>query len=234
MDISPFIKDAQKIQDQTGIPASIILGQIMLESGGRYSGGLSGLAVQGKNLFGIKGKGTAGSVSMPTTEYVNGKAVKVNADFRKYNSYYESMLDHAKLLSKDRYSKYLKEADTINEFAEGIKKGGYATDPSYVNKLLGVIQKNNLNQYDNGKIKFNPIAAADTPAGEAAAPEGNGGIMEKVFFNTVRAGLVIMLFILMVIFFLKAFPVTETVSNVAGSVNPALKKINKLTKGAKA
>lgn len=64
----------------TGVPASLTIAQATLES----NWGTSGLALQVNNLFGIKGKGTAGSVEMPTTEVVNGKAVMVAASFRKY------------------------------------------------------------------------------------------------------------------------------------------------------
>lgn len=227
VDISPFIKDAQKIQSETGIPASIILGQIMLESGGQYAGGLSGLAVKGKNLFGIKGTGTAGSVTMPTTEVYNGVAQKVNASFRAYNSYYESMLDHAKLLSKERYAKYLKSATTVNEFAQGIKNGGYATDPSYVSKLLGIISKNNLNQYDSGKISFTPIAGGSSTGSSenSTNPTDNkpDGMVSEVFYQVVRFGGVLLLFILMVVFFLQAFPSVENVTNPIKKVKGVLK-----------
>jgi flagellum-specific peptidoglycan hydrolase FlgJ len=152
MNIDQFTQDAIKLQQQTGIPASITLGQIILESSGSYPGGLSGLAYNGKNLFGIKGSGSAGSISMPTSEFVNGHYIRVNASFAKYNSYYDSMVAHAKLLSNERYAKYLRNAKTINAYAQGIKDGGYATDPNYVSKLLNIINKNNLHKYDTSNF----------------------------------------------------------------------------------
>lgn len=231
VDISPFIKDAQKIQKETGIPASIILGQIMLESGGRYSGGLSGLAVQGKNLFGIKGTGTAGSVYMPTTEYQNGKYVSVTAPFRKYNSYYESMQDHAKLLSSSRYATHLTNAKSVNEFAEGIKKGGYATDPNYVSKLLGVIDKNNLHQYDSGNIDFKPITDTGTGDSSPSLPDTSKlGMTETIFYHTLRSIFILLLFVLMVVFFLKAFP---AVGDTATNLVPATRTLKTVAKGVK-
>jgi hypothetical protein len=250
VDISPFVKDAQAIQKETGIPASIILGQIMLESGGKYAGGLSGLAVQGKNLFGIKGSGTAGSIYLPTTEYVNGQYQKVSAAFRKYNSYYESMLDHAKLLSKERYAKHLANAKTVNDFAKGIKAGGYATDPNYVSKLLGVISSNNLNKYDSGNIAFQPLTGSEaslggnttgggtTGGGSSPSPSTDGlGTMETIFFHVIHAGLLLLIFIIGVIFFFKAFPAVEgvasTVTPPAGKVVKAVSKARKVSKVAK-
>jgi flagellum-specific peptidoglycan hydrolase FlgJ len=144
--ISPFVSDAQKLQQEEGIPASIILGQILLESSGRYNG-LSGLAYEAKNLFGMKGTGTAGSVHMDTTEYVNGQKIITKAPFAKYNTYYDSMAAHTKLLLRPRYQQHLKNAKTIGDYARGIHDAGYATDPNYAAKLMKVIY-----QYDLWKL----------------------------------------------------------------------------------
>ncbi|MDQ6598453.1 glucosaminidase domain-containing protein [Bacillus salipaludis] len=148
--IAPFVPDSQKLEQVTGVPASITLGQIILESSGRYNG-LSGLAYKAKNLFGIKGTGTAGSVKVETTEYVKGEKIVVIAEFAKYKTYYDSMLDHANLLLTPRYQKYLKDATNIVDYAHGIHDAGYATDPEYANKLLKIIY-----QYDLWKLdEFN-------------------------------------------------------------------------------
>lgn len=144
--IGPFVPDAQKLQQEKGVPASITLGQIILESLGNNNG-LSGLAFEAKNLFGIKGTGTAGSVYMDTTEYVNGQPIITTAQFAKYNTYYDSMVDHADLLLSSRYQKYLKNAKSIIDYAHGIQDAGYATDPNYATKLLKIIY-----QYDLWKL----------------------------------------------------------------------------------
>ncbi|HZG72218.1 MAG TPA: glucosaminidase domain-containing protein [Chondromyces sp.] len=145
--IAPFVPDAQKIQKETGVHASIILGQIILESSGSYNG-LSGLAYEAKNLFGVKGTGTAGSVYMNTTEYINGQKIITKAQFAKYKTYYDSMLDHAHLLLKPRYQKYLKDAATIVDYAQGIHKAGYATDPNYASKLVKIIYQYDLLRFE--------------------------------------------------------------------------------------
>ncbi|WML44824.1 glucosaminidase domain-containing protein [Neobacillus sp. PS3-40] len=145
--ITPFVLDAQKLQQEKGVPASITLGQIILESSGNYNG-LSGLAFEAKNLFGIKGTGTAGSVNWDTTEYVNGQKIVINAKFARYKTYFDSMVDHANLLLTPRYQKYLKDVTSIVDYAQGILDGGYATDPNYANKLLKVIYQYNLLELD--------------------------------------------------------------------------------------
>lgn len=144
--IKPFVADAQKLQQDKGVPASITLGQIILESSGSYNG-LSGLAYEAKNLFGIKGTGTAGSEYWDTTEYVNGKKVSKKSKFAKYKTYYDSMKAHANLLLTPRYQKYLRNVTSIVDYANGIHEAGYATDPNYVNELLKIIY-----QYDLWKL----------------------------------------------------------------------------------
>jgi flagellum-specific peptidoglycan hydrolase FlgJ len=167
-DITPFIKDAQELEKKTGIPASVTLAQIIQESSGKYEGGLSGLAVQAKNLFGIKGNGTAGTYAASSGEYLNGVYKSVTSNFAKYNSYYESMVDHAAFLSKDRYASKLKDAKSVNDYVHAIKAGGYATDPNYENALLGIINSKDLHQYDGKDFTFKPTAAQ-------AGAEGTGG-----------------------------------------------------------
>lgn len=145
--IAPFILDAQRIQEEKGVHASIILGQIILESSGRYNG-LSGLAYEGKNLFGIKGTGTAGSITMNTYEYYDGQKVTVPAQFAKYATYYDSMLAHANLLTSPRYQRYLRNAQSVEEYARGIQEAGYATDPNYSSRLIGIIHTYGLTSFD--------------------------------------------------------------------------------------
>lgn len=127
----------------TGVPASLTIAQGCLES----ANGNSGLSTKANNLFGIKGKGTCGSVTMSTTEYVYGKAIKVDAAFRAYNNWGESVSDHSSLLT--RLSRYKDVLNTDGKTAAiEIQKAGYATDPNYSNLLIGIMDKYNLYQYD--------------------------------------------------------------------------------------
>jgi flagellar protein FlgJ len=59
--------------------------------------------------------------------------------FRAYGSYTESFQDYAKLLSDNpRYAGVLGKGD-VSQFAQGLQRAGYATDPHYAEKLVGVI-----------------------------------------------------------------------------------------------
>ncbi|NBD21425.1 flagellar assembly peptidoglycan hydrolase FlgJ [Aquabacterium fontiphilum] len=133
---------ARAAEASTGIPAHHILGQAALESGWgrreiRMPDGSSS-----HNLFGIKAtsswKGKVAEVT--TTEYIGGVPRKVTARFRAYDSYEEAFKDHARLLSNSpRYSQTAAKADTAVGFAQGLQRGGYATDPAYADKLTRVI-----------------------------------------------------------------------------------------------
>ncbi|MCY8915034.1 glycoside hydrolase family 73 protein [Bacillus atrophaeus] len=238
VNISPFVKDAQAIQKETGIPASIILGQIMLESGGSNPGGLSGLAYYSKNLFGIKGRGTAGSATMGTTEVYGGKTHHVNAGFAKYNSYSDSIRAHAQLLSKPRYASKLKNAKSVEDYAKGIKAGGYATDPSYVNKLLGIISSNNLHQYDDGDITFKGTSGSEA-SGETSSSGGKDlSFISSIMYGTFRWSLIIGLGVVAITFFMKAFPpvgdVAKGTASTALDVVPGGRVVKSVGRGAKA
>lgn len=228
-DITPFIKDAQRLQDQTGIPASITLGQIILESSGSYKNGLSSLAANAKNLFGVKGTGNGGTVIMPTNEVSNGRVITTQAGFRKYNSYYDSMLDHAKVLSAPRYQTHLKNAKSINEYAKGIKAGGYATDPNYSNKLLNIIGSYDLHKYDTGNMQYTPIAGG-TSNSTTSKDDSKSNMIESIFTQVVRVIALLTVFILMIIFFMRAFPAVEDTATSVMPQTKALKAVKKLTK----
>lgn len=125
---------------RSGVPASITLAQGMLESGN----GESKLATKGKNHFGIKcHKGWTGK-SMKVDDDARGEC------FRVYDSVEESYRDHSDFLRyRDRY-KFLFDLDRTDYkgWAYGLKKAGYATDPSYAAKLVRYIEDNNLSRFD--------------------------------------------------------------------------------------
>jgi Muramidase (flagellum-specific) len=138
--LAPYAIEDRKL---TGVPASLTIAQGCLES----ANGNSGLSIKANNLFGIKGKGSCGSATMPTTEYVNGKAIKVDAAFRAYNNWGESVSDHSSLLT--RLSRYKNVLNTDGKTAAiEIQKAGYASDPNYSKLLISIMDKYNLYQYD--------------------------------------------------------------------------------------
>ena len=138
--VKKYADMAVKEMVRSGVPASITLAQGMLESGS----GMSRLATQGNNHFGIKcHKGW------------EGKSMKVDDDapnecFRVYSSVADSYKDHSDFLRyRDRY-KFLFDLERTDYkgWAYGLKKAGYATDPGYPAKLIKYIEEYKLYKYD--------------------------------------------------------------------------------------
>lgn len=127
---------------RTGIPASITLAQGMIES----DYGHSTLAREGNNHFGIK---CHNDWTGPTIRHHDDKR---NECFRKYGKPEESFYDHSDFLkSGSRYSFLFKiEHTDYKGWARGLKKAGYATNPSYASMLISTIEENNLWYFDRG------------------------------------------------------------------------------------
>lgn len=135
---------AERVAQESGIPASFMLGQAGHETGWGKSEIKHKDGSNSFNLFGIKaGKGWTGKVAeITTTEYINGKAQKVTAKFRAYDSYEDSFRDYAKLIKDSpRYEKAesVAQSGSAMAYASALQKAGYATDPEYAKKLGGAI-----------------------------------------------------------------------------------------------
>ena len=145
---------ALKCQDETGYPASVTIAQIIQESGfvkygpgGEDHQGLSYLAYQYCNLFGVKGTGTAGSVSMRTGEQTSsGKYYTTTADFRVYNTYTECIEDRTKLI-KRAYSDLISGVTDANTFAARIGSR-WATSLQYSQHLIQQMERYDLYRLD--------------------------------------------------------------------------------------
>ncbi|PKR81035.1 N-acetylmuramoyl-L-alanine amidase [Brumimicrobium salinarum] len=122
-----------------GIPASITLSQGILESGF----GNSKLAQQANNHFGIKCHDWEGESFLKDDD-------KRNECFRKYDDAAQSYEDHSLFLtSRSRYAPLfeLKTTD-YKGWAKGLKTAGYATNPAYAKRLIELIERYELYQYD--------------------------------------------------------------------------------------
>lgn len=144
------IKDAViKHNKNYGLFPSVTLAQAALES----NFGQSQLAKNYFNLFGVKGNEKNGAL-FSTKEFVNDKWITINDYFKIYNSFDESIEEHSKLLAygttwnKNQYAAVLN-AKNYQEAAYGLIKSGYATDPTYDEKLIKLIKQYHLTQYDN-------------------------------------------------------------------------------------
>jgi peptidoglycan hydrolase FlgJ len=133
---------AALVSRESGIPASYMIGQAGHETGWGKSEIRHADGTPSHNLFGIKATGGwKGKVAeITTTEYINGEPRKVTAKFRAYDSYADSFRDYASLIGNSpRYDKVMDQIGSVQGFASGLQKAGYATDPQYAAKLSRAI-----------------------------------------------------------------------------------------------
>ena len=148
----PFALETER---KTGISALFILAQSALETGWAKS-------IPDNNMFGVKAKAgtppekrqlvvtkevlSSPNVAFPEiiriTKRADGKyQYEVKDWFRKYDSPEESFTDHANLfVNNKRYAKALQVKSDPYKFAEEVAKAGYATEPTYAERLKGVIR----------------------------------------------------------------------------------------------
>ena len=125
-----------------GIPASITLAQGLLES----SAGRSDLVIQGNNHFGIKCHGWTGRTIYHDDD-ARGEC------FRAYKNALESYEDHCKFLRERPRYRSLFDLDRTDyrSWAYGLKRAGYATNPSYAQMLINIIELYKLYEFDKAK-----------------------------------------------------------------------------------
>ena len=123
-----------------GIPASISLAQGLVES----RSGQSKLAKRNNNHFGMK---------CFSKKCKKGHCSNFSDDhhkdfFRIFNSPWESWRAHSQMLANGRYSRLKKYGRDYRKWAYGLKSIGYATDRTYAEKLIGMIERYDLYKYD--------------------------------------------------------------------------------------
>ena len=163
---------------RSGVPASITLSQGLLES--RY--GLSALAAEGHNHFGIKCHNDWKGKTMAVDDDAKGEC------FRVYDADIDSFHDHSDFLRyRDRY-KFLFDFPVTDykAWANGLKKAGYATDPAYPAKLIKLIEDYDLGRFDKAKpADFEPggkYADLGAAAPASAAPDNDKPLDDRALF----------------------------------------------------
>jgi len=141
-----------KLWDKFGILPSVAGGQAVLES----AWGSSGLAIKYHNLFGIKGSYKGNTAMLNTWEVYGGKRYDIKAGFRAYPDWNTSVLDYGVFLTVNpRYKKALHIKEYRRQI-EAIHQAGYATDPAYSDKVISIIEKYKLHEWDKKVLKDAP------------------------------------------------------------------------------
>lgn len=149
---------------RTGIFASVTLGQAWFEAhcGEQVPPGSN-------NIFGIKCGTWEGECSVAnTSEFENGGYINISAGFRVYPSIEAGIEDHSAVLLQDRYvNAGVLDAKNYKEQVYALVRGGYATEPSYAETLIAIIEENGFDKWD---VKVNTTSSLDN-----CAPVGNSG-----------------------------------------------------------
>lgn len=160
-----------EMQAEYGHPVSTGLAQIIAESGFGYYGpggengqGLSRLAYEQKNLFGIKwfpgDSFASGKYDYTTGEQTgSGGNYEIVAAFSVYPGYTACIKQRAWMLERSPYSEHVAaykrrgdgaySRDEADHFMAGIREAGWATSLSYVEHCTSLMQTYNLYRFDN-------------------------------------------------------------------------------------
>lgn len=136
----------------------------------------SGWNLNAKTLFGIKGKGFTAT----TSEYYNGNKVTIEASFRAYPNIASSVVGYYDFLrDTPRYAKALNNSnykDAVDKLIHTTDGAPYATDPEYISKVISIIEKYNLTEWDKREAQPQPqLKSIDEVAREVIAGKwGNG------------------------------------------------------------
>ncbi|HVZ55092.1 MAG TPA: glucosaminidase domain-containing protein [Chitinophagaceae bacterium] len=173
---------------RTGVPASIKLAQGIHET----QAGTSDLVRESNNHFGIKCKSTWTGESVTHDDDARGEC------FRKYPTAEDSYRDHSDFLKgSPRYASLFQLDPTdYRDWAWGLKKAGYATNPKYAQILIQLIEQYHLNDYTLialGRLRGDSadLAAAgkpvpDQPASDVAG-KGHSGIPQDSTVQPVES-----------------------------------------------
>ena len=172
--ITKFSRSASLTMDRIGIPASIVLAQGVLES----AAGTSELAMAAKNHFGIKCSGNwNGKTYKKRDDDRDNDGNIIESCFRSYETVDESFVDHGQFLRDPRKSTrygFLFNLDRTDykAWARGLQSSGYATAPDYADKLINLIERYKLYDYDRPGSKPPAFPTEGGGQGQPAKPVG--------------------------------------------------------------
>ena len=142
--VRTFMPHAEAAARELGVDPQALLAQAALETGWGKSVPCNANGECSFNLFGIKatGRWNGDSVSVPTLEFEEGIPVRKAERFRAYSSAADSFRDYASLIRNNpRYENALGTGSDVAGFATALQQGGYATDPSYADKIVRIARE---------------------------------------------------------------------------------------------
>ena len=142
--VTELYDSAEQAASKLGVAPSTLLAQAALETGWGQHLPSSKDGQHGFNLFGIKADDRwSGPVTpVETLEYYDGQPIKVNASFRRYDSFEQSFNDYVDFVSsQSRYQPALEKATDAAGYIQALQNAGYATDPKYAEKVQDILKR---------------------------------------------------------------------------------------------
>jgi flagellum-specific peptidoglycan hydrolase FlgJ len=146
--ITAATKAARKSSAASSLPAGVTVAQAALES----AWGASRLAQKAANYFGIKARGDAPFIAMPTSEVIDGVEQKTTARFARYASMEECFAARDRIiLTAPIYAEARGHAAESEAFIHSLAKH-WATDPAYAEKLWGLYREYGFDHIDKKNL----------------------------------------------------------------------------------
>ncbi|MDH2293914.1 flagellar assembly peptidoglycan hydrolase FlgJ [Cobetia sp. 1AS1] len=141
--VAEFGPAAQAASRESGLPAELILAQAALETGWGQRRIHTETGTDSHNLFGIKaGSSWQGdSTTVLTTEYRDGRRMRLEDSFRVYPDQASALRDHAALLTGAQRYAHVTRSPDAESAARALQEAGYATDPHYADKLISIMSR---------------------------------------------------------------------------------------------
>jgi len=133
--LESFMPAAYKVCAEYGVPPQVCVAQAALESGW-------GIAAGGYNYFGLKGKGTAGSSSWASNEFIDGQKVLKTSSFAKFLNMEDGIRGYCQAVTGNAWFKPAAQLypNDPAKFVTWLWGSGYASGPNYSNTLVGVMR----------------------------------------------------------------------------------------------
>ncbi len=145
--VAAVMPHARRVGTELGVDPRLLVAQAALETGWGQSIIRNGDGSSSHNLFNIKAHSSwDGPVaSVRTREFIRGSETMVRAEFRSYDSFADSFRDYVDFLrSNPRYRTALTQTHDPEAFARSLQTAGYATDPSYADKIMSIYSTERL------------------------------------------------------------------------------------------
>ena len=161
---------AKQTAKKIGLNPAVMLAQSALETGWGQHVIKTAKGESSFNLFNVKAHRdwTGDKVAQSTLEFEQGVAVRKTEPFRAYNNFAESFDDFVSFLnSSSRYEEALNKTQNPEQFLQSLQKAGYATDPNYADKIIGILKS------DRFKEMINNVTGSPYSSGPSETTLGN-------------------------------------------------------------